>query len=152
MKALPSILIMSLLLLALSASGCTLIGFGLGAAMDGGARKEVSYPPSVALRFLDEGDSVRCVMTDSSRIAGTMAESSRLSHDSVVVLRVAEDALRPDSAVRLTTLQTRDIARIEYRRHIHDSKFVLGACGLLIDIGIIFALANWEMDLKFNDR
>lgn len=152
MNATRSIPLVFLLLLALSASGCTIIGYGLGAAMDGDASREVSYPPRVALRGLDKGDSVRCVMTDSSRIDGTMAGSYWGSRDSVVVLYVTEDALRPESAVRPTTLKTRDIARFEYRKRVHYGKILFGAFGLLVDIGIIFALANMEMDFELKDR
>ena len=130
---------------ALFTSGCSLIGLGIGGAVEAGRSKAPLHLTSVAAANLKPGSALMLVMTDSSAVTGVLlAPQPRRDVDPPGVgLHLAR--LRPKSRLTLDTLfvplEQIAYARTPRPRHAALHGFTTGLKVDLIVIGVVGGMA-----------
>jgi len=138
-------------LMSVHLSGCSLIGFGVGALVDSGRPQRLRQAAPTRLYTLTEGSRLTLVLSDSTRVSGRLGRARSPSHHGRVVpveqLRTGRDKGDLDASWQVGVETTDGWQWVDYDR-IARVEFVapkLGklvglAAGLTID-GIVVAAA-----------
>ena len=124
--------------IGLTATGCTLIGLGIGAIVDSGKKPVVVPGDQVAA--IEKGASLRIELKDGRRIEGKFlglvpAEGSGSDGPNAILVDTGHGAAPPIPVIEVAQLR---------RAQKHHGKWIGAGVGAALDVLVIYTLSTWE--------